>query len=324
MTEGVRTCPRCLLRSDSQLEVLRFFWPAREFELEVPPGRPCSFCADVERYLDRDALRAEREAFLADATGPLFLAYSGGKDSTAALYHLRRELDVPVVAVLFDNGFIPAAVIDYARGVCAELGAELIVDAGDGGPRRRLRRGFARRLRVAFRGPHNDVCAICGKTFMRRFRQIMAARGADSIALGNNFWVHSPHTSPPGVGPDRMTATHRATHPDGRTVRRIHLTFAASITHRRIQAILDEIGFHDAGFTGYTTNCVLSDFQDHTRERDGQRTDWSREYLSLEVSAGYIEREDALALLDRRPAWDEELMARVGAAVAEGRALSTP
>lgn len=309
-------CPRCLLTSESTQDVFRFFWPDQEIRAELREGAPCSFCEDVMRWLDPERLRQERDAFFARAKRPVFLAYSGGKDSTAALYHLRRELRVETVAVIFDNGFIPSEVLEYAERVCAALGAELVIDRERPGDER-LPRGFARRLKVAFRGPRNDVCTVCSKTFLRRFHRIMGERGADSIVLGNNFWAHSPHTSG-GAPPPYMTASWERALPDGRVARHLNLPFASRITHARILAILGEIGFHGAKFSGYTSNCVLSDFQDYVRARDGQRTDWGREYLSLEVASGFMTRAEALEKLARAEAqgFDAALMARIEADLA--------
>ena len=313
-------CPRCLLTSESNFDVLEFFWPGRGVRVNLAPDGPCSFCRDVDRYLDVDQLAEERDRFFEQARGPVFLAYSGGKDSTAALYHLRRELELPVVAVLFDNGFIPRAVLEYAQTVCAALDAELIIDR-EAEERERLPTGFARRLKVAFRGVRNDVCTACSKTFMSRFHRLMVERGSDSIVLGNNFWTHSPHTSG-HAEPSHMLASWDKTLRDGRVVHNINLPFASRITYARTQEILDEIGFHRATFSGYTTNCVLSDFQDHVRERDGQTTDWGREYLSLEVSAGYITRDEARALLASDASGpDLELMARIEASLSDGAPL---
>ena len=313
-------CPTCLLTDASKPEVLRYFWPEQDVVVELAEDGPCSFCRDVERYLDVDRLREERDEFFARAKRPIFLAYSGGKDSTATLYHLRRELDVPVIAVLFDNGFIPSEVLVYAQKVCDQLDAELIIDRQPGAGER-LDRGFQRRLKVAFRGVRNDVCAPCSKTFMRRFHHMIIERGADSIVLGNNFWVHSPHTSG-GEDPPFMTSTWDKRLLDGSVVHNINLPFASRITYGRTQEILAEIGFHQAAFRGYTTNCVLSDFQDYVREKDGQVTDWGREYLSLEVSSGYITRDEALAKLESAAGgYDLELMKRIEASLTGGDAL---
>lgn len=308
-------CPSCLLTSESTQDVLRFFWPDHDVRAVLRPDGPCSFCEASARWLDPARLAAERDEVLARARRPVLLAYSGGKDSTAALHHLRRDLGVETLAVLFDNGFIPTAVLEYAARITAELGAELVIDREAPG-RERLRAGFARRLRVAFRGPRNDVCAVCSKTFLRRFHRIARERGADTIVLGNNFWAHSPHTSG-GAAPPWMTASWSRELADGATLWHLNLPFASRITRARTREILDEIGFHDARFTGYTSNCVLSDFQDHVRARDGQPTDWGREYLSLEVSAGYLTRAEALEELGRaRGAADAALMARIERALA--------
>jgi len=55
------------------------------------------------------------------------MLYSGGKDSTYALYQLVRERGLKVLAFTFDNGFIAQKAKDNIANAVADLGIELVV-----------------------------------------------------------------------------------------------------------------------------------------------------------------------------------------------------
>ena len=92
----------------------------------------CSFCLrhrgspDLDekkkRYRDRfDALaRNYRDRGLYDA----LVSYSGGKDSTYVLYLLKRKYHLKVLALTFDNGFLPPQTYKNIRSVVRLLGVD--------------------------------------------------------------------------------------------------------------------------------------------------------------------------------------------------------
>src|SRR5207248_882543 len=51
----------------------------------------------------------------------------GGKDSTYVLYRLVKDLKLRVLAVTFDNGYIPPGCFDNIAGVCGQLGVDSLV-----------------------------------------------------------------------------------------------------------------------------------------------------------------------------------------------------
>ena len=83
------------------------------FSVRIGEDGLCNYC---RRRQTRDALSIDpqnakkqlREAFdaFSGRDYQVLLAYSGGKDSTYTLYKLRREFNVSVLAVTFDNGFL--------------------------------------------------------------------------------------------------------------------------------------------------------------------------------------------------------------------------
>jgi len=62
--------------------------------------------------------------------GPVYdaiVAYSGGKDSTYILDHLKRDYDLRLLAFLVDNDFVAAQAFVNARTVTATLGVDLMI-----------------------------------------------------------------------------------------------------------------------------------------------------------------------------------------------------
>jgi predicted PP-loop superfamily ATPase len=55
------------------------------------------------------------------------VAFSGGKDSTFLLYLLKKQFDLRLLAVTFDNGFLSDASFDNMRTVVAALGVDHVV-----------------------------------------------------------------------------------------------------------------------------------------------------------------------------------------------------
>lgn len=318
------SCTKCLLTADSSLEVLRFFWPGVKLKVAFSEGGLCTFCRDCEKYRNPQALDDEWEDFLGCAEGPIFVAYSGGKDSTATLYWAKQNItDRPIIAALYDNGFIPASVIRYAQEICRKLDVELLIDKPDDFSDSRLLRSFRRAQKGRFRGPRNDVCSFCSTAFNRRFDQLMQQRGANSRLTGNNFWTYSPHTALDHEredGPDHMLAVSVYEADDGQELQDCNLPFSRQLTYAYGQRVLAEVGFHDTAiFEGYTTNCILSDFQEHIRQKHGFAQGAGREYLSIEISANYISKEDAQAILAvKKGAFNEQLMRMVQESMDEG------
>src|SRR5262245_51654261 len=126
MSEPQR-CSRCLLYAGMRFHLLqRQLDPevTRTFTLDA--DGVCSICKAYAARLDWGLIDAELASFIlehARADGPpAIVALSGGKDSLCSLVLCVRQLKIPTVALLYDNGFIPSEVIDQARRVCETLG----------------------------------------------------------------------------------------------------------------------------------------------------------------------------------------------------------
>jgi tRNA(Ile)-lysidine synthase TilS/MesJ len=95
----------------------------------------CNFCrrgpSPLHQEKRRAALRQRFERLVEEVRGTgsydLLMAYSGGKDSTYALAHLRRAYGLEILALTVDNGFIPDTTIDNIRRVVDQLGVDHVI-----------------------------------------------------------------------------------------------------------------------------------------------------------------------------------------------------
>ncbi len=131
----------------------------------------CSACrayemqaASYERYFGTEADLEARLSSLVNSSADydVLLMYSGGKDSTYVLYCL-VDMGLRVLALTFDNGFIPQACFDNIRGVCGDLGVTSEIVSV---PRANMNAVFARDL--------TENSAVCGGCF-----RALTARGSE-------------------------------------------------------------------------------------------------------------------------------------------------
>src|SRR5262249_50157199 len=96
----------------------------------------CQPCEQHEAADSRGTARAKVAQRIAQTIedrrgkGPVYdaiVAYSGGKDSSFILYHLKREYDLRLLAFLVDNDFVAAQAFVNARTVTAALGVDLVI-----------------------------------------------------------------------------------------------------------------------------------------------------------------------------------------------------
>ena len=103
------------------------------FSVHIGEDGLCNYCRQRQTrgsalsYTPDEAEKQLSEAFSAYKKRPyqVLLAYSGGKDSTYTLYRLRKDYNVSVLAVTFDNGFLT----DQCRRNIDTVTAALDVDS---------------------------------------------------------------------------------------------------------------------------------------------------------------------------------------------------
>jgi hypothetical protein len=95
----------------------------------------CNFCLDYKGMEYQQSRKAEYcrkfEVIVKEYKGradyDVLMCYSGGKDSTYTLAILKRKYQLNVLAVSFDNGFLPGQTLNNIRIVVEELGVDHIL-----------------------------------------------------------------------------------------------------------------------------------------------------------------------------------------------------
>lgn len=170
MTEAER-CARCLLTD-------------RVPGVTLDDARVCSICReyDEHRATYDGYFRSEHELIELLAAGrdpaarhDVLLMYSGGKDSTYVLYRL-RELGQRVLALTFDNGYIPRGCFDNIAGVCSDAGVDSVIVGVD---RERMNQVFAESLRN-----RKTVCSGCFRGLTARGAEVAIAERIPIVMTG--------------------------------------------------------------------------------------------------------------------------------------------
>jgi PP-loop superfamily ATP-utilizing enzyme len=280
---STKRCSRCLFREGQRLWLLPAHLPERLRDITILDDGICNVCTAFTSELDRAVLEEEFEQLEFECLAthkPALLAFSGGKDSTAALITC-VEKEIPVVAALYDNGFIPRDVIDRARALCARLGVELCVLTGDG--------SFAKVVDDASID-RPAPCIQCARDMTRLFGQLCEEREITWIVQGTNYFAHWG---------ERLQATLRVRAPSGRALVAIHLPFALGMTHDDILAILRRHQLEPREMRGISSNCRVPELvQLRVANELGHVPE--EEDLSLEVLVGHRSRQSALDELARK------------------------
>lgn len=144
----------------------------------------CSVCREYEaRKATYDAyFRTEDDLRVLfgkthDSSAPfdVLLMYSGGKDSTYVLCRL-VEMGLRVLAVTFDNGYVPRQCFDNIERVCTNLGVESLIVGAD---RKVMDEVFAESLRA-----DATVCTGCFRGLTARGTEIAVARRIPIVMTG--------------------------------------------------------------------------------------------------------------------------------------------
>lgn len=282
-----RVCSRCLF-----YEGMHFFLHPHLARSPAAPVRigadgRCSFCALWEERFSPVVVGAERQRFEED-TGPVLVLFSGGKDSAAALVRTLR-MGKRAHALLFDNGFVPPAVVEQARRTCERLQVPLFVEQGGVDLE-----GALAQLDENGRTPCEACINAVWVHAARRARELDAAY----VVQGTNYWA-TWSIFPVGT---RLLVDERLA---------IHLPFVMGQTAAETRALLHEVGFAPAELAGVSSNCRVPErVQERVAVALGHVPEL--EDLSLEVLVGHLSREEAVETLRRKAPAHRELLERLG------------
>lgn len=101
------------------------------FSVKINEDGVCNYCVAYEKQIKKTEIKEEENKELEESknTGnyDVLLAYSGGKDSTYALYLLKEKLKLNVLTMTFDNGYLTEQTYKNIKAVSAKLNVDNII-----------------------------------------------------------------------------------------------------------------------------------------------------------------------------------------------------
>lgn len=241
----------------------------------------CNMCMTYQKNFKLEILNSELETFIntpreEGAKLDAVVAFSGGKDSAAALYWAKKKLNLEVVAVLVQNGFIPEQVIDNGRDLCDKLGVELVVLNIELAPflKDMMDRNFT----------NGYPCYKCGEMFHKEIQIYCGTKGINRVILGRNWWRW--------IEPEVRSVRWVKDEASGLNLQFFSLPFALQLTEKEVLKMLDDIGWKTLKIHGNSTNCVIPGLIEYPiYQRLGYHPELN--LLSREVIAGFLDKEEA-------------------------------
>ena len=294
----------------------------------------CQTCADYEERWSRQQLDEEIDklnGIIAQQTGAYdaMIGMSGGKDSTAAAWYLKEERGLRVLGFTFDTGYYPDSIVHRAREAAELIGIDHdVIDIREyiGDEIRDCYRETARvfdslekydrkeLLEMYIKGrqhyktsdltvlPFLRTCQLCRKTVIRAYYGEANKRNIAVVFLGMNEWVglsaQAAHGSHPFAGVRKLQPTLNKS-----PVYIAHLRYLLGTTLADVKTILQSLGWKtptNEDFVETNSNsCLLAAAAEFPlRKALGFHPDSTR--LAREVTAGFLSKEEAVAVLNKR------------------------
>lgn len=201
----------------------------RTAKIDIIDGKP--ICRECQVYLkhpfDRERIRKELEELMKTVDRAI-VAYSGGKDSTVALYLAKEIYKVPELeAVMIDHGFIAEEAIENAERIAESLNVPFKV----------LRYDYSDIFREALLKAQSP-CRACSRRTMEKLRKYALRNGYRYIITG--------HELPFGHHPYRLMSGGI-----------IQVRLLSLIPESERLEVLKKLPFKFPELPGYTTNCQI-------------------------------------------------------------------
>ena len=181
----------------------------------------------MKHPLDRETIRRELEELMGKVDRAI-VAYSGGKDSTVALYLAKEVYGVKELeAVMIDHGLMAEEAIENARRVAEALEVPFTL----------LRYDYSDIFRNALIKAQSP-CRACSKRTMEKLRKYALRNGYRYIITGHElpFGHHPYRVMKGGV---------------------IQVRLLSLMPERERLEVLKELPFEFPELPGYTTNCLV-------------------------------------------------------------------
>lgn len=290
----------------------------------------CNICQNYLRNFDKKQLQEEKKflkMFLAKNPNVL-VGFSGGKDSSAALY-LVKKMGFKPLAFTFDIGYYPEHTFIRAKEIakklevpyeridirkyireidkkCYKLMADLYYEKES--PElflkfRKLyqegRKHYSVKCKHIF--PFVRTCQLCRKTVIRAYYQEALNRGADVVVLGANEWAGLSQTL---EGREGKLSAIRKLQPN-KTKKPVYVVHLPFLLQRKLKdnlKILKEIGWEKPEgenlVESNSNSCLLGLAAEAKAFRMlGFHPDTTR--LAREVTAGFLSKKEARNALSK-------------------------
>jgi predicted PP-loop superfamily ATPase len=252
----------------------------------------CNYCELYNKNYNYEYIEEELLNFIytKDTNKINFIvAVSGGKDSLTALYLAVKVLKLSVLAVTYDNGFIPKNVIEQTKKICEKLNVEYIIK------KRTLYDEFKSEYKKNKNGIWEaqtgiDFCEICSKHIGKEIEKIALERNIFKVILGNKIYTSlEPYVS----------SIKRFNSNSENEFSYINLLFAMKVDKNTQQDILKEINWEDPKLEGYTSNCLVPGFVEFARKVKNLSSS-DAGYIETELRSGAYTKEEAKSLLSKK------------------------
>ncbi|WP_297624176.1 hypothetical protein [Nocardia sp.] len=248
----------------------------------IGPEGICSICAEFQAVeIRRDEEYAEfLEAVNKHSGTAAVVAVSGGRDSLSALWFLKHELGLEVIAVCLDSGYMVPAALTQLRELCATHDIDLrVFGLGED------EAGTLTHAVETLASSDGSPCHLCSTYTAHRLTSVADECGAPAVVFGTNHFFRWD---------DRPIGLFHRKRPDGRTRVTVGLPYVARLTRSDATRHTQAMGALIQTTDGISTNChVPALLQVRIGRECGHVPEL--EMLSLEVITGHLTREEALA-----------------------------
>lgn len=317
--EEIRECKRCLNNTKNPT-------------IRIGKDGLCNICALYLKNFDKNSLKKEL-AFLKTLIDPkkkydAMVGISGGKDSTATLYTVKRMGFNPL-AFTFDIGYYPEHIFSRAKQIAEKLNVDSVkipikkyirkndllsykktaelFDKPDTEETKKEfffhylngRNHYSAKCTHAV--PFVRVCQLCRHTVIRAYYAEAVKRGINLIILGMNEWA--------GLSQKRSSKKYKISgirklqpFPDKPSVYVVHLPFLLQRKSKDVRKILKKLNWalpKGENFVESNSNsCLLARAAENkTKRMLGFHPDSTR--LSREITVGFITKKQARKALQK-------------------------
>ncbi|MFN8577285.1 MAG: 7-cyano-7-deazaguanine synthase [Candidatus Sericytochromatia bacterium] len=294
----IKRCVNCLIKEDTRL-LYDFFAVSKDEvsnnsqKVTLNKDGICQYCIKYKKHYNKEILDTELKLFTEDNKNNKYhsiVALSGGKDSISALYIAKKVLNLNVIAMTYDNGFIPKSVIEQSERICKQLDIPYIV--------------YKQEMYNEFKNEYIDdtdkkswisktgidFCSLCSKNIWKYIQELNKSEGIYKVILGNKIYTSlEPYVSCIKKIPTLINN-------EKRKITCINLLFALGINTKKQQDILNLVNWKKIEFKGYTTNCLIPGFTEYPRTQKIQ-TDSDAGYIEMELRSNIYSVEEAKELI---------------------------